>query len=241
MRGPQNGIQILGDLHSRHPEHYETRFNLAHAYIYLGEAITTRVNELGGDIGEAILPFDQGKQHLQALMAKPDTPTLAKAQYLTALYKRSIAACQLDRERKGAIEDLIVTEQLASDLMKHESRNNFVEERLLVALQTHADCEMRESNLERAFEIASRLVTRRQEKFEASPSNPLVIARLIESQGLIARISMKMSRKSLACDYYEQGRLMMERLHSVSRHRPSNQVTITFNAIQAELAHCTSQ
>lgn len=233
-------IQILKELHQQYPTHYETRFNLAHAYIYLGEAITSKVYELGGDIRAAVSPFDQGKYHLAALIAPKNAPTLAKAQYLTALYKSSVAACQLADKRKGALIDLKAAERLATKLLAGEMQNNFVEERLLTTLETHAECELREGNAQAALIIANRLLKRRQEKFDKTSDNPLYISRLITSQLLIANISLNMNQLDKACDYFHQGSLMVDKFKVTSKNAPSFQLNTHINEVKSGFNHCLS-
>ena len=232
------GINKLSELYKRHPSHYETQFNLAHAYIYLGEAITTKVYQLGGDISEAISPFDQGKHHLEALIAHQDAPTLAKAQYLTALYKRSVAACQLSSERKGALIDLKTAEELALKLLNGEAHNNFVEERLLITLETYAECELLEGNDQSSLNIAKRLVKKRQEKFEKIPKNPLYISRLLTSQLLLAKISLKMNQLDRACAYFQQGNLMADKFEAISKASPSFQFNSHINEVRSGFNNC---
>lgn len=234
----KNGIDILNELHTRHPAHYESQFNLAHAYIYLGEAITTQVYELGGNIKEAIQPFDHGKSHLEALIAPTNAPTLAKAQYLTALVKRSVAACQLDEQRKDAISDLVKAEILAEELMEGEKQNNFVEERLLKSLESHADCELREGNLKTAFSIAETLIIRRQEKAKNTHNNPLNLARLIDSQWLMANILLSANDLTSACDFLRQGSFNANKFKTISKNPLSIQLNTHIKEIESNLTNC---
>ena len=163
---------------------------------------------------------------------------MAKAHYLTALYKRSIAACQLTKERKGAIKDLKTAERLATNLLVGEAQNNFVEERLLTTLEAHADCELREGNAQSALNIADRLVKRRYEKFERTPDNPLYISRLITSQLLMAKISLSMNQFDKACDYFQQGNLMVDKFKVTSKNAPSFQLNTHINEVKSGFDTC---
>lgn len=237
----KNGIEILNTLHLQHPEHYETQFNLAHAYIYLGEAITTQVYEQGGEISRAILPFDKGKYHLKLLIEPANAPTLAKAQYITALYKRSYAACQIESLLESTISDLEEAEQLAAKLMDGETQNNFVEERLLSTLETHADCYLRAGKFESALVIAERLVRRRQEKTELTPNNPLYISRLLFSQLLIAKIFNSLGEFNTACDYFKLGDSNAEAFENVTTNPQSHRLKSHIGELRSGWNSCQSE
>lgn len=234
----EQAITKLSELHTQYPEHYETQFNLAHAYIYLGEAITSKIEEQGGDLRAALPSFGDGKYHLKQIIAPSDSPTLAKAQYLTALYKRSAVACQLEGERKDAIADLEVAETLAKKLLEGEAQNNFVNERLLSILETRANCELLNNNLEQAISFGSDLLLRRKAKMILTPDNLLYISRLISTLSILGQASHNPNDTKNACSYFVEAEKYVKKYKRITERKPYFALQVLFENVQSGATQC---
>lgn len=215
IEAAQSGVAKLETLREAHPEDFDTLFNLAHAYIYLGEAHTSKEMDAGA-LPEASLPhYDKGVALLRSLAGAEDAAPLTRAQYISGLLKRAYAACQIDDARAGGVEDLDTAEALTRSILANEPSNDLFNERLSYILYVKSECQNKLGDVEAASATAQGLLKRRQAQVAREPENPDYLEHLYRTHYLLADIAKKKGDWPEACAGFGRAEDAMKRVASL--------------------------
>lgn len=211
----QRGVAKLETLQEEHPNDFDTLFNLAHAYIYLGEAHTSK--DMQADIPpEASLPhFDKGVAMLRSLASAENAAPLTRAQYISGLLKRSFSACQIDYARAQGVDDLNKAEALTRSILDIEPDNDLFNERLSYILYVKSECQNKLGDVEAAIATAEDLLRRRQAQVAREPENPDYLEHLYRTHYLLADIAKQQGDWPAACAGFDHAEAAMKRVASL--------------------------
>ncbi|WP_375204198.1 serine/threonine protein kinase [Hyphococcus sp.] len=236
----QSGVAKLETLQETHPDDFDTLFNLAHAYIYLGEASTSKEVYAGALPVESLPHFDKGVDLLRSLASAEDAAPLTRAQYISGLLKRAYSACQIDDARAGGVEDLSTAEALTQSILANEPNNDLFNERLSYILYVKSECQNGLGDVEAAMATGERLLKRRQAQTAREPENPDYLEHLYRIEYLLANLSKQQGDWPAACAGFGRAEHAMKRVASLV-DAPADYQKQNLRDLEEFLLECAAQ